>query len=152
MKSAPDRGLRTGTGAWVAVGLLWPVALLNYLDRQIFATMKKSIIAGVPDIVTDARFAELMAVFLFSYGLCSPLGGYVADRFSRRWVIMASLTIWSAVTWLTGQARTYDEIWWARALMGISEACYIPAGLALIADFHSDATRSRAVGVHQSGI
>lgn len=152
MKSAPDRGLRTATGAWLAVGLLWPVALLNYLDRQIFATMKKSIIAGVPDIVTDARFGELMAVFLFSYGLCSPLGGYVADRFSRRWVIMASLTIWSAVTWLTGQARTYDEIWWARALMGISEACYIPAGLALIADFHSDATRSRAVGVHQSGI
>ena len=138
--------------AWLAVALLWPVALLNYLDRQIFSTMKKSIIADVPDIVTDARFGELMAVFLFVYGLCSPVGGYVADRFNRRWVIIGSLAVWSAITWLTGHARTCEQMWWARALMGVSEACYIPAGLALIADFHSGGTRSRAIGVHQSGI
>ncbi len=138
--------------AWLAVLLLWPVALLNYLDRQIFSTMKKSILAGVPDIVTDARFGELMAVFLFVYGMCSPVGGYVADRFNRRRVIIGSLVVWSAVTWLTGHAQTYDQLWWARAAMGVSEACYIPAGLALIADFHCGSTRSRAIGVHQSGI
>ncbi len=138
--------------AWLAVALLWPVALLNYLDRQIFSTMKQSIIAGVPDIVTEARFGELMAVFLFVYGLCSPVGGYVADRFNRRWVIIGSLAVWSVITWLTGHARTYHELWTARALMGISEACYIPAALALLADFHGRGTRSRAIGVHQSGI
>ena len=138
--------------AWIAVALLWPVALLNYLDRQIFSTMKEAIIAGVPDIVTDGRFGELMAVFLFVYGVFSPVGGYVADRFNRRWVIVGSLFVWSAITWLTGHAQTYDQLWWARAFMGISEACYIPAGLALIADFHSGGTRSRAVGLHQSGI
>ena len=138
--------------AWMAVLLLWPVALLNYLDRQIFSTMKKSIIAGVPDIVSDARFGELMAVFLFVYGIFSPVGGYIADRFNRRWVIIGSLGVWSGITWLTGHAQTYDQMWWARALMGVSEACYIPAGLALIADFHSGGTRSRAIGVHQSGI
>ena len=134
------------------MALLWPVALLNYLDRQIFSTMKKSIIADVPDIVTDARFGELMAVFLFVYGIFSPVGGYIADRFNRRWVIIGSLTNWSAITRLTGHARTFDQLWWARAVMGLSEACYIPAGLAMIADFHSGGTRSRAVGVHQSGI
>ncbi len=138
--------------AWVAVLLLWPVALLNYLDRQIFSSMKKSILAGVPDIVTDARFGELMAVFLFVYGVCSPVGGYIADRFNRRWVIIGSLAVWSGVTWLTGHAQTYDQLWWARAAMGMSEACYIPAGLALISEFHSGSTRSRAIGVHQSGI
>lgn len=142
----------TMSGAWMAVALLWPVALLNYLDRQLFSTMKKSIIEGVPGIVTDAHFGELMAIFLFVYGIFSPIGGYIADRFHRRWVIIGSLGIWSLITWLTGHAQTYNQMWWARALMGVSEACYIPAGLALIADFHSGGTRSRAVGLHQSGI
>jgi MFS family permease len=143
---------RNSAYAWVVVGLLFPVALLNYLDRQIFATMQKSILAGVPDIATDARFGELMAVFLYVYGIFSPVGGYIADRFNRRWVVIASLGIWSAITWLTGHAQTYDQLWWARALMGLSEACYIPAALALIADFHSGGTRARAVGIHQAGI
>ena len=138
--------------AWLTVALLWPVAMLNYLDRQIFSTMKQSIMAGVPDIGTEARFGELMAVFLFVYGLFSPIGGYVADRFNRRRVIIGSLAVWSTITFLTGHARTYEELWWARALMGVSEACYIPAGLALIADFHAGGTRSRAIGLHQSGI
>ena len=138
--------------AWLTVALLWPVAMLNYLDRQIFSTMKQSIMAGVPDIGNDARFGELMAVFLFVYGLFSPIGGYVADRFNRRWVIIGSLAVWSTITFLTGHARTYEQLWWARALMGVSEACYIPAGLALLADFHAGGTRSRAIGIHQSGI
>lgn len=138
--------------AWLVVGLLFPVALLNYLDRQIFATMKGSIMGGVPDIATDARWGALMAVFLYVYGIFSPFGGYIADRFNRRRVIIASLGIWSAVTWLTGHAQNYEQLWWARALMGLSEACYIPAALALITDFHTGGTRSRAVGVHQAGI
>jgi MFS family permease len=136
----------------VVVALLFPVALLNYLDRQLFSTMKQSITAGVPDIVTAARFGELMAVFLFVYGFFSPVGGYIADRFNRRWVIISSLAIWSAITWFTGHAQNYEQLWWARALMGLSEACYIPAALALIADYHTGGTRSRAVGVHQAGI
>src|SRR5207249_1121182 len=68
------------------------------------------------------------------------------------WVIIGSLAVWSFVTWLTGQAHSFDQLWWARALMGVSEACYIPAGLAMIADYHTSSTRSRAVGIHQSGI
>ncbi len=138
--------------AWLTVALLFPVALLNYLDRQIFSTMEKSITAGVTGVVNHEHFGDLMAVFLLLYGLFSPVGGYVADRFNRRWVIIASLGVWSFITWLTGRAQTFDQLWWARALMGVSEACYIPAGLALIADFHSGGTRSRAVSVHQAGI
>ncbi|HEV7402009.1 MAG TPA: MFS transporter [Chthoniobacteraceae bacterium] len=138
--------------AWLTVLLLWPVAMLNYLDRQIFSTMKASIMADVVDIRTEAAFGSLMSAFLYGYGVMSLLGGYLGDRFNRRWVILGSLGLWSLVTWLTGRAQTYEQLWWARSIMGLSEACYIPAGLAMIADFHGAATRSRAVGIHQSGI
>lgn len=138
--------------AWAAVALLFPVALLNYLDRQLFATMKHSMMGDLPSIGTDERFGTLMGVFLIVYGLFSPIGGYLADRFNRRWAVIASLGIWSLITWLTGHAHTYEQMWWARAAMGLSEACYIPAALALISDFHAGPTRSRAVGVHQAGI
>ncbi|MBI3876979.1 MAG: MFS transporter [Verrucomicrobia bacterium] len=138
--------------AWLAVGLLWPVALLNYFDRQLISTMKRSIMADIPDIATDENFGRLMAVFMWVYAVLSPVGGYLADRFNRRWTVIASLGVWSLVTWLTGRAQTYDQLWLARAAMGVSEACYIPAALALIADFHTGPTRSRAVGVHQTGI
>jgi len=138
--------------AWLIVALLFPVALLNYLDRQIFSTMKLSMMADLPSIGTDEKFGVLMGVFLIVYGLFSPVGGYLADRFNRRWVVICSLGVWSVVTWLTGHALNFEQMWWARAAMGISEACYIPAALALIADFHVGPTRSRAVGVHQAGI
>jgi len=140
------------TYAWVVVGLLWPVAMLNYLDRQMVATIRASIRADIPSIASDQDFGTLMAVFLWVYALLSPVGGYIADKFNRRWTVIGSLFVWSVVTWLTGHAQTYGEMKIYRALMGISEAFYIPAALALIADFHSGGTRSRAVGIHQSGI
>lgn len=138
--------------AWLAVALLWPVALLNYLDRQLLATMKRSIMADIPSIATDENFGRLMAIFLYVYACLSPIGGFIADRFNRRWTVIGSLAVWSLMTWLTGHVHTFDQMWWARALMGVSEAFYIPAALALIADFHTGPTRSRAVGVHQTGI
>jgi MFS family permease len=138
--------------AWMIVVLLWPVAVLNYLDRQMVASMRASIRADIPSIGSDAEFAVLMSLFMWVYAFLSPVGGFVADRFNRRWTVIASLAVWSAVTWMTGHARTFEQMAWARALMGISEACYIPAALALIADFHPGATRSRAVGIHMSGI
>ncbi len=93
-----------------------------------------------------------LGAFKWIYAVLSPVGGYVADRFSRRHVIAASLLIWSAVTWATGHVETFNQLVWTRAFMGVSEAFYIPAALALITDFHRGATRSRAVGVHQMGI
>ncbi len=143
---------RSSLYPWVVVALLFPVALLNYLDRQIFSTMKKSMMADMGSIASEERFGALMGIFLIVYGLFSPVGGYLADRFNRRWTVIVSLAVWSLVTWLTGHARDYDQMWWARAAMGLSEACYIPAALALISEFHSGGTRSRAVGVHQAGI
>jgi MFS family permease len=148
-QSQPSSALRT---AWLMVMLLWPVALMNYLDRQMLATMKASMVADIPDIVSQEQWGTVLGAFKWTYALLSPIGGYIADRFSRRLVIVMSLFIWSAVTFGTGHVDTYNELVWARALMGISEAFYYPAALALITDFHLGETRSRAVGVHQTAI
>ena len=137
-------------GAWRVVALLWVVALLNYLDRLMITAMRDPLKADIA--MTDAQFGLLTSVFLWIYGFFSPLGGFLADRFSRRAVIVASLFIWSAVTWATGHMNSFEGLLAARALMGLSEACYIPAALALIADYHPGPTRSLATGLHMSGI
>mgnify|MGYP003341237425 FL=1 len=138
--------------AWLVVALLFPVALLNYLDRQMMAAMKFSVMRDIADIGSEANWGLMLGQFKWVYAILSPVGGYVADRFSRRYTIAASLFIWSLVTWWTGHVKSYDELLWARSLMGVSEAFYIPAALALIADHHVGGTRSRAVGMHQMGI
>ena len=120
--------------AWLVVMLLIPVALLNYLDRQMLATMKSSMLGDLPDIQTKAQWGLVLGSFKWVYAIFSPIGGYLADRVSRRHVICFSLFAWSAVTWATGQVNNYDQLLWTRAIMGVSEAFYIPAALALIAD------------------
>ena len=138
------------TRAWLVVALLCVVGCLNYLDRIMITTMRGSIVEAIP--MTDAQFGLLTAVFLWIYGLLSPFAGFLADRFSRSRVIIGSLFVWSAVTWLTAHATTYNELLATRALMGISEACYIPAALSLIVDYHRGKTRSLATGIHVAGI
>jgi len=138
--------------AWLVVALLLPVALLNYLDLQMLATMKASMVGDIPTIANKADWGLILGSFKWTYALLGPIAGYIADRFSRRWVIGSSLLVWSAVTWWTGQCTTFTELLTARAFMGVSEAFYFPAALALITDYHLGPTRSRAVGVHQTGV
>ena len=138
------------TRAWLCVGLLWFVALLNYLDRIMLTTMRSSLTAAIP--MTDAQFGLLTSVFLWVYAALSPCAGFAADRLGRTPVVIGSLLTWSAVTWLTGQAKSFEQLLFARALMGASEACYIPAAMALIMDYHRGPTRSLANGIHLSGV
>lgn len=138
--------------AWLVVALLVPVALLNYMDRQMLASMKSSVMGDVMRGRPEADWGLILALFKWTYAFLSPIGGYVADRLGRRIVIVGSLFVWSLVTWLTGQVQTYEQLLAARAFMGISEAFYIPAALAFISDYHTGPTRSRAVGLHQMGI
>lgn len=149
MKPAP---LPSMSAAWLVVALLMPVALLNYLDRQMLASMKQSVMQSIPTIESDANWGFMLGQFKWVYAFLSPIGGLVADRFGRRFTICGSLFVWSAVTLWTGYVTTFHELLLARSLMGISEAFYIPAALALIADYHTGATRSRAVGLHQMAI
>lgn len=138
--------------AWLVVALLWPVALLNYLDRQMLATMGLSIQKDIVELQSAKVFGDLMGAFLWVYAICSPLGGFIADRVNRKWLIVGSLGVWSGVTLLMGTAHDFTSLLWMRRAMGVSEAFYIPAGLSLIADYHRGPTRSLAVGIHMSGI
>jgi len=138
--------------SWVVVGLLWVVALLNYMDRQMLATMKPSMQQDIAELQSAATFGNLMAIFLWIYGFMSPVSGIIADKFNRKWIIVISLFVWSGVTYAMGYAITFKQLYALRAVMGVSEALYIPAGLSLIADFHQTKTRSLAIGIHMTGL
>jgi len=138
--------------AWVVVGLLWGVALLNYMDRQMLSTMKPAMQMDIAELQSATNFGYLMAIFLWIYGFMSPVAGIIADKINRKWLITGSLFVWSLVTFLMGYATTFNQLYGLRALMGVSEALYIPAALALIADFHSPKTRSLAIGIHMTGL
>jgi MFS family permease len=137
-------------GAWLVVALLFFIGALNYLDRIMITTMRSSIVDAMP--MTDAQFGLLTSVFLWTYGILSPFAGFIADRFNRSRVVILSLFVWSAVTWMTAYSRTFEQLLVTRILMGVSEACYIPAALALISDYHRTTTRSLATGIHMTGI
>ena len=137
---------------WIVVGLLWVVALLNYMDRQMLSTMREAMQIDIAELESAVNFGRLMAIFLWIYGCISPFAGAIADRISRKWLIIGSLTVWSGVTLAMGFCTTYNQIYVLRALMGISEALYIPAGLSLIADYFTGSSRSLAVGIHMTGL
>ena len=116
---------------WVVVALLWGVALLNYMDRQMLSTMKDAMQIDIVELQSATNFGRLMAVFLWIYGIMSPFAGMIADRLNRKWLIVGSLFVWSGVTYLMGIADTYHQIFWLRAIMVSAKRCtYLP-------DFHS---------------
>lgn len=138
--------------AWIVVALLWVVALLNYMDRQMLSTMRPSMQVDIHELQSATNFGYLMGIFLWIYGFMSPVSGIIADKLNRKWLIVASLFVWSAVTYAMGYTNSFNQLYWLRATMGVSEALYIPSGLSLIADYHSDKTRSLAIGIHMTGL
>lgn len=136
----------------MVVALLWVVALLNYMDRQMLSTMRDAMAIDISDLESKVLFGKVMAAFMWIYGFMSPISGIVADRVNRKWLIVVSLGVWSTVTLLMGYASTYDQVYWLRALMGVSEALYIPAALSLIADYFTGKQLSLAIGIHMTGL
>lgn len=135
---------------WFVVAVIWLIACLNYTDRMtifsVFPALKKEM--GFSDIA----LALLGSTFLWAYAFCSPFGGYLGDRFSRRQVILFSLLIFSLVTFATGLVRNSSQMIELRCLLGLSEAVFLPPALAYIASFHSDQTRSLANSIALTGL
>ena len=102
---------------WIVVALLWVVALLNYMDRQMLSTMREYMAVDIAQLNQAEAFGALMAIFLWIYAIVSPFAGTVADRVSRKWLIVGSLTVWSAVTLLMGYCTTFSQLKWLRGRM-----------------------------------
>jgi len=130
---------------WRLIAFLWFCYLLNHADRQVvytlFPTLQKSF--GF----SNAVLGLTGALFLWVYGLCSPVAGIIGDRFSKTAIILASLTVWSMLTLLSGLAPNGQFLLGCRALLGVSESFFMPAAYALMAAAHRPATRSRALAL-----
>ncbi|HEY8972525.1 MAG TPA: MFS transporter [Puia sp.] len=143
---------REKTYPWVVVGLLWLVGLLNYLDRQMLSTLRPAMQKDIGELASATNFGYLMGIFLWIYGFMSPVAGAIADRVNRKGLIVVSLLVWSGVVFTMGYATSFHELYVLRAIMGVSEALYLPAGLSLIADYHGNSTRGLAIGIHMTGL
>ena len=140
--------MRPPPGVWATVALLWVAFALNYIDRQIIFSIFPALRSELG--FTDAQLGLAGSAFGWIYAISMPLGGMLADRWSRSRMIVASLALWSVATVGSGLSGSFASFVFWRAAMGLTEALYFPAAVSLIASVHSGATRSRALGIHQS--
>ncbi|MBL8230518.1 MAG: MFS transporter [Bryobacterales bacterium] len=130
------------------VALLWVALALNYIDRQMVFSIFPALRAELH--FTDVQLGLVGSVFTWVYALCMPVAGRLSDRFRRDRMIVLSLVLWSLATLGCGLANSVMAFLFWRAAMGITESLYYPAAVGTIAAAHSAATRSQALGIHQS--
>lgn len=135
---------------WRVAGFLAAAAALNYADRAALSSVLPALRTDFA--LTDAQLGLLGSLFLWAYALGSPVAGLVADRWSRRRLVMWSLAGWSLVTAFMGAANGFVALLLLRAALGFSECLYLPAATALLADHHGPETRGRAMSVHSVGL
>jgi MFS family permease len=135
---------------WVLVGMLWFICFLNYADRvaisSVFPILKDKF------HFSKTELALIGSAFSYVYAACAPFAGWVGDRLTRKSVIIGGLYIWSLVTGFTGLCGKFWQFVAVRATEGLGETFYIPASMSIIGDYHGKATRSRAIGIHQTSI
>jgi MFS family permease len=132
-------------GAGYALGVLTFINLLNYLDRYIVS----GVIPRIEETfgVDHAQAGWLQTVFILVYMLVAPLGGYLGDRYPRRWVLSLSIAIWSFATVGAGLAGSFAVLLLSRAIVGVGEAGYGTVSPGLIADYYPLSERTRALSV-----
>ncbi len=148
--AGPGESTAPVPGRWAAVGWLWFCGFFNYADRQALASVLPLI--GAEFDRSLAAQGMLGSAFMVVYALAAPLAGMLVDRLPRRPVIAAGLALWSAICVGTGFARSFPQLVVWRGLEGLGESFYFPASMSLLAEFHGPATRSRAIGLHQTSV
>lgn len=142
--------MNAGWYRWAVVAMLWLVCLFNYADRQAITAVFKPIKEEMQ--LDDVQVGIVGGAFMWVYSAALPLAGLIGDRVNRKLLILGGLVFWSVVTLATAWAQTYWQLVLFRALEGLGEAFYFPASMSLIGDYHGPATRSRAMGFHQSSV
>jgi MFS family permease len=135
---------------WHVVGMLWCISFFNYADRQavfsVFSLLKEEM------RLTNVELGLLGSSFAWVYGLCSPLAGTLVDRIRRRTAILGGLHAWSVICLATALSRKLRHLVFFRAAEGLGETFYYPASVSMLSDYHGKATRSRALGLHQTSV
>jgi MFS family permease len=151
--SEPVESVRRRVGPrypWVIVGLLWFCGFFNYADRQavnaVFPLLEKEF------HLTLTQQGMIASSFMVVYAIAGPLAGFVVDKASRRALIVTGLGFWSLIAALTGTARSFGALLGFRAAEGLGESVYFPASMSILSDYHGPATRSRAMGLHQTSV
>ena len=142
MKKNSIVGTRQAT---LLIAFMWLAYFLNYSDRQAVFSMFPTLKADLG--MTDKQLGLTGAIFLWVYAIGCPIAGQLADHFSKRILVVLSLTLWSIVTIATGFAGSAVIILSLRALMGISESMFMPTAIALTANAHPPSLRSRAISI-----
>lgn len=135
---------------WYLVGMLWWISFFNYADRQaifsVFPLLEKEF------SLDSVQLGLLGSSFAWTYGLTAPLAGFIVDRVRRKTAILAGLHVWSLICMATAVSRKFWHLLFFRAAEGLGETIYYPAAMSMISDYHGKATRSRAMGLHQTSV
>lgn len=140
--------MRRGAGMnrWEALGILMVLAFLNYMDRSLLPPALNAI---KRDLGLSGREAGALATGFFAvYAVTAPLAGYLADRLSRRRILLFAVVMWSLVTALSGTATGFASLLVWRALTGLGEGGYFPTALSLIGDLFEKNQRGKAIALH----
>jgi len=133
---------------WEILILLWMGYLLNQADRQVFNTVLPAIRDSLD--LTDTSVGLIATLFNLAFAVFVPIGGWMGDRFSRKWVVVSSVLIFSVATMFTGMAGTFVMLVALRSIAtGGGEALFGPSNYSILAQYHTD-TRARAMSIHQT--
>ena len=139
---------KNGWYKWEVLLLLWMAYLLNQADRQVFNTVLPAIRDALN--LTDTSIGLIATIFNLCYAMMVPLGGWVGDKFSRKWVVTIAILFWSVATMFTGLATGVIMLILMRSVAtGGGEAFFGPANYSLLGQYHKE-TRARAMSIHQT--
>ncbi len=139
-RTIPEQVSRAATSAfWV----MFAINLFNYLDRYVLPAALSKIQNEFH--LSDTRAGALGTAFLFVYAIAVLPLSIWADRGVRKNVISACVALWSVATFLSGLTTGFGTLFAARALVGVGEAGYYPAGTSLLSDYYPRATRARVM-------
>jgi predicted MFS family arabinose efflux permease len=125
------------------------INFFNYMDRYLAASVAPAIQKELH--VSDAAIGFLGSAFLLVYALAAIPFGLWGDRGARKTVIGVGVAIWSVATLFTGFARSFAQLFLSRAVVGIGEAGYYPAGTSLMSDYFPKDQRSRVMAIWGAG-
>jgi MFS family permease len=136
---------------WMVAGLLSVTAILSYTDRQVLSLIVDPVRADLA--IDDTQMSLLLGTaFALVYGIAGVPLGWLADRGSRRNMILVGLVVWSFGTIGCGLAGGFAQLFGARLVVGLGEAVLSPAAISLISDYFPPSQRGRAVGLYFTGI